>query len=103
MNRGCLFLHEPVRVLLLLLLLLISVTRSLGLLGGYCFYDHMTTSKLFSLQRGVLAGLATTNSLDGENKAYFEGAPRLRVEINTMRGASRHPVVYSSAGLLMPC
>ena len=53
---------------------MMSVTRSLGLLGGYCFYNRMTTSKLFSLQRGVLTGLATVNALEGEDQGYFQGA-----------------------------
>eukprot|EP00752_Nemacystus_decipiens_P012927 g11441.t1 len=59
---------------------------SLGLLGGYRFYNHMITSKLFSLQRGVLAGLATGSALDGENQAYFEASAHLwDTDLDTVR------------------
>ncbi|CAM9171345.1 unnamed protein product [Scytosiphon promiscuus] len=49
---------------------------SLGLFGGYCFYRQMTTSKMFSLQRGVNAALVTNAAFDGENRGYFEACAR---------------------------
>lgn len=54
--------------------------RSLGLLGGYCYYHNETTSKLFSLQRGVVAGLHTADVFGGEDRGYFEGWLPLRDE-----------------------
>ncbi|CAB1106815.1 unnamed protein product [Ectocarpus sp. CCAP 1310/34] len=59
---------------------------SLGLLGGYCFYQRMTTSKLFSLQRGVVGGLVTDASFDGDNRGYFEAcANRWGTDLDTIR------------------
>ncbi|CAN0199118.1 unnamed protein product [Pylaiella littoralis] len=49
-----------------------GIGTSLGLLGGYCYYHNETTSKLFSLQRGVVAGLHTADVFGGEDRGYFE-------------------------------
>ncbi|CAN0392864.1 unnamed protein product, partial [Laminaria digitata] len=48
---------------------------SLGLLGGYSFYGQKCTSKLFSLQRGVAAGLITAESFSSESQGFYKGDP----------------------------
>eukprot|EP00904_Undaria_pinnatifida_P006989 jgi/Undpi1/341/HiC_scaffold_1.g00337.m1 len=49
---------------------------SLGLLGGYCFYGERCTSKLFSIQRGVDAGLITLESFGGGSQGFYKATAR---------------------------
>ncbi|CAN0166640.1 unnamed protein product [Ascophyllum nodosum] len=59
---------------------------SLGLLGGYCYYRSMTSSKLFSLQRAVQAGLATAESFEGQHQSYFRAcAGKWGTDLDTIR------------------